>query len=455
MARRLFQTVLPLGLLACGPGSAVPPVTITVDSTRRYQTMSGWEASESFGWALPPAVMDSLLDMAVNDLGINRLRLSVPGNMIESRDSTTIPEETSIGSNDNSDPDVLNPAGFRWQLFDCLVTTFALPLKRRVEARGEPFTLVTTFVGFRPTSEYQQREAREYVEFMLAVLGRMRDTHRLVPDVWEVRLEPDHGRTQLSPEEQGRLLRAAGEAARAHGYDRLMFLVPSTVVPHRTVQYLGGILAVPGTRPFIREITFHRYSDPPREVLRRIRDTAASLGLPTAMLEYLRGTEHHLYEDLTEANVSAWSRFSLAGPYGGPDQGGQYFFADTAAGTFRYRSTTWPLRQYFRYIRPGDVRLGASSRNAGTEPVAFRRPDGGMTVVANIAGAADVTIAGLRPGRYQVSWSTRDQPGWTGPVVVVAAGAPLVTALPAAGTLTVSPASAAAGPAPRPPSVPR
>lgn len=438
MSLMILRTATLLCLCACG--SQLPTrATIAVDSTRRYQTISGWEASESFGWTLPPAVMDSLMETAVSDLGINRLRLSVPGNMIESRDSTTIPEETSIGTNDNDDPHQLNPAGFRWQLFDYLVRTFAIPIKARVQARGEPFTLVTCFVGFRPTSAYLQRDPREYVEFMLAVLTRLRDTHHLVPDVWEVRLEPDHGRTQLTGEAQGRLLLAAAQAARAAGFDKLMFLVPSTVVPHRTVQYLDGILSVPGTAQYIREVTFHRYSDPPRSILNQIRDRAAAIGKPTAMLEYLRASEHHLYEDLTQANVSAWSRFSLAGPYGGPDQGGQYFFADTAAGTFRYRPTTWPLRQYFHYIRPGAVRIEATTRNAGLEPVAFQRPDGRMVVVANVNRAMTLNITGLRPDTYQVSYSTTDQPGALGPVITMEGDRPLTLQMPAAGTVTLSP----------------
>ena len=438
MALALFRIGLLIWLAGCG-SRAASNFTITVDSTRRYQTMSGWEASESFGWTLPPAVLDSLMDLAVADLGINRLRLSVPGNMLESRDSTTIPEETSIGTNDNDDPDVLNPAGFRWQLFDYLVRTFAIPLKARVEARGEPFTLVTCFVGFRPTSEYQQRNPREYVEFMLAVLNHMRDRFNLVPDVWEVRLEPDHGKTQLTPEEQGRLLLAAATAARAAGYDKLMFLVPSTVVPHRAVQYLDGILAVPGTRQYIREVTFHRYTSPPRSVLNQIRDRAASLGLPTAMLEYLRASEHDLYEDLTQANVSAWSRFSLAGPFGGPVEGGQYFFADTAAGTFRYRPTTWPLRQFFHYIRPGAVRIEAAATSAGLEPVAFRRPDGRMIVVANVDRGATITVHGLRPDSYQLSYSTAETPGVLGPTVEAGSRGSVTIRMPAAGTFTLSP----------------
>jgi hypothetical protein len=333
---------------------------------------------------------------------------------------------------------VLNPAGFRWGLFDELIRTFVIPLKARVLARGEPFVLVACYVGFRPTSAYQQRNPAEYVEFMLTVLNHLREKFNVVPDIWEVRLEPDHGRTQISGKEQGQLLLAAAQAARAAGYDKLMFDVPSTVVPHRTVEWLRGVLSVEGTAPFIREVTYHRYSPPTKGMLNAIRDTAEGRGYPTAMLEYLKASEHDLFEDLTEANVSAWARFSLAGPFGGPERGGQYYFADTARRTFRYRSTTWPLRQYFHYVRPGAVRIAATTRNQGIEPVAFRRPDGRMVMVANVSGAADVLITGLRPDRYRLSYSTEKEPGTLGPILTSSDGS-LNVRIPAKGTLTLSP----------------
>jgi glucosylceramidase len=113
-------------------------------------------------------------------------------------------------------------------------------------------------------------------------------------------------------------------------------------------------------------------------------------------------------EDLLYADVSAWSRFSLAGPSGGPEAGGQYFYVDTAAATFKYRSSTWPLRQFFKYVRPGAVRVQASSSDPAVTAVAFRRRQGGFVVVANTSGQIHLSITGLPAGSYGVTWADRE-----------------------------------------------
>lgn len=382
-------------------------------------------------------MMDSLIGTAVNDLGINRLRMQLPGNMVESRDTVTLPEELRLGTNDNDDPRVRNPAGFQWTLVDGMAERFILPMKRKLEARGEPFVLTATYVGFREGSQFQQRDTAEYNEFMLTALDHLRDKYGIVPDLWEIRLEPDHGQRPISAHQQGVLLASAARAARAAGYGRLGFSVPSTVVPHRAVAYLEEILKVPGTREAITEVGFHRYTPPPRDVLTGIRDAARALGRPTAMLEFSRGGERELMEDLLYADVSAWSRFSLAGPSGGPEAGGQYFYVDTAAATFQYRSTTWPLRQFFKYVRPGAVRIGATSADPAVTVVAFRKPRGGFVVVANTSGETVLRITGLPPGNYAITWADR-QGANPGSLLRTTGSEPLTVTVPGKETVTIT-----------------
>ena len=176
-------------------------------------------------------------------------------------------------------------------------------------------------------------------------------------------------------------------------------------------------------------------------MLGAIRDAAKALGVPTAMLEFARGTERELFEDLTQANVSAWSRFSLAGPTGGPLAGGQYFYVSRADSTFRYRSTTWPLRQYFKYVRPGYVRVGARSTDDQVKPTAFRRPNGGVVVVANLAAAMPLRVTGLSEGRYEITWASTDGPGEPQQPVEVGPDGTLFTMIPRAATVTIVPLS--------------
>ena len=41
--------------------------------------------------------------------------------------------------NDNSDPFVMNPAGFNWGYLDYTIDELIVPLKQRLAARGESF----------------------------------------------------------------------------------------------------------------------------------------------------------------------------------------------------------------------------------------------------------------------------------------------------------------------------
>jgi hypothetical protein len=85
------------------------------------------------------------------------------------------------------------------------------------------------------------------------------------------------------------------------------------------------------------------------------------------------------------------------------------------------------------------VRVGASTTLAGTEPVAFRTPTGGVVVVVNASGGQQLRIGGLPAGTYQISLSTPNALGVVGQPVSIGAGEVLVTGLPEAGTITVSP----------------
>ena len=92
-----------------------------------------------------------------------------------------------MGSNDNDDPSVTVPERFWWEIFDRGVQDYVLPIKAKAEERGLPFVLNICFVGFKPTSRFLQENPAEYVEFMLAVLGHLKQAYStpLEPDLWE------------------------------------------------------------------------------------------------------------------------------------------------------------------------------------------------------------------------------------------------------------------------------
>ncbi len=92
-------------------------------------------------------------------------------------------------------------------------------------------------------------------------------------------------------------------------------------------------------------------------------------------------------------------------------------------------SRTKQLWQYFHYVRPGAQRVGAVSRSGSVRPVAFTNPGGGMAVVIHVDAAGSYSVAGLRPGNYEVTFTN-----WSGTRVSL----PSVTAT-TGGQVTVSP----------------
>jgi len=415
---------------------------LTIRPTERHQTLRGWEAAVSAGWRVSPGAFAELATRAASEMGLTRMRMEITGNQVETRTDlrgTCGNTRRIVGVNDNADPSMLDPAGFNWLCLDEKVKDYILPFKRAVEARGERFTLNACYVGFMRSSAFQQEDPAEYAELVLATLDHLRTTFGLVPDLWETRLEPDAGQVLIDGTQIGRLIAAAGARAAAAGYTGLRFSLPSTKVADNAMPFFTDAMRVAGAAPFVAEIVYHRYRAPSSGTLAALAEAARMHGLETAMLEYMHATEHDLWEDLTQANVSSWEKYVLAGPVYSASRGNQLYFADLRNDRFVLRLASYPLMQYFRFLRPGFVRVGTSGSSPGVEPVAFVTPAGGIVLVANLPAQTPLHVAGLPPGTYQVSYSSPAAPGATGLPITIDAGGILSTSLPEDGTVTIGP----------------
>jgi O-glycosyl hydrolase len=85
----------------------------------------------------------------------------------------------------------------------------------------------------------------------------------------------------------------------------------------------------------------------------------------------------HIYQGLTGANLSAFLFWQGADANNG--NGGLVFLnGGTAAASGRL----WAFANYSRYIRPGAVRIGATSSSSGVDVSAYKNTDGSIAVVA-------------------------------------------------------------------------
>ena len=445
---------------------AQTPVTITIRGDQQFQLIHGWEAVaqgallELAPFANHQAVTDELLDKAV-DLGLTRLRLGVSSSIENTRDFaaeyragliTRAEERCGRYStvNDNADPNVLNPSGFIWTDFDREVTGTVLPLARRLEAKGERLWLNVQYTAFTslicPGYQYHHDNPAEYAEFALAVYKRLRDVHGITPDTWELMLEPDNTSvwtgTRLADA-------AAATAARLQqaGFTP-SFVGPATTNASSALPFFEPLWQRVGLRPFVREMSYHRYSGDTPATIRAIGDASRSRGHATSMLELIGANVNTLHEDLTLGNVSAWQQFALS--FTGPEDGSKYFALDPSkpAGQRATLSATGMyLRQYFRALRPGARRIGASSSDSAFAAVAADNPGNRMGVVVKADRGGSLTFAGLTPGVYTTScWGGAVSQQCVGSVTAGANGI-AVANMPEAGVFSLIRAGGAPGPA--------
>lgn len=427
--------------------------TITVDPGTTYQTMRGWEVTPFVTSECDPAfpaLRDAFIDLAVNDIGINRIRLEVRSGVENSVDhyanylANGCPEPPSpeytewrenryATVNDNADPNVINPAGFHFTELDRSVEQIVLPMMQAMAARGERLWINVNYVAF--TSQiaggaYHHDDPDEYAEFVLATYQHLDDAYGFTPDTWELVLEPDNV-SQWNGTLLGEAIVAAAARLSANGYTP-RFVAPSNTNMANAISYFDQMIAVPGALTWLEEFSYHRYGGVSLANLQAIADRAVQHNLSTGMLEWWfdNATYPVLHEDLTVGRNSAWQGAVLAGLF-------DYDAADPNNPLIEYRTNTRFYRQYFKFVREGALRIGAQSDGSTLEPIAFVNEDGGYVVVLKANAGASFSVTGLPAGTYGVKYTTNAEYDVDLPDVAIASGEPLTGSIPQAGVVTV------------------
>ncbi|HZQ09199.1 MAG TPA: hypothetical protein VFD70_21665, partial [Anaerolineae bacterium] len=205
MARFVFVSALALAaLLSLGSFNSMQGagVVITLEPNIKYQTISGWEATAEVGQndsAAFPKYKDQLYDLAVNDLGINRLRVEIKSGaenptdyFAQYQNPATRPSEAEMRKhvyeiiNDNADPNVINPDGFHFSELDSEMENIVLPMKQRLQARGEKLLINLNYIDFGSSPFEHKDHPEEYAEFVLSTYQHLQNKYGIVPDAWEV-----------------------------------------------------------------------------------------------------------------------------------------------------------------------------------------------------------------------------------------------------------------------------
>ncbi len=435
--------------------SAATDATISLNPAITYQTMVGWEGVDTVGETDFPSQFrtwrDKALDASV-DLGINRVRLETKAGAENPVDYFTqfINGQITLSTwkahwynaiNDNSDPSVINQAGFQFSLLDFKIDNIVLPLKQRLAAKGEKLFVNLEYVTGDPANggpaPLHSSNPNEYAEFILAHFKHMQSKYGWVPDQVEICNEPVLSRG-WSATIVANCLVATANLLNANGFHP-DYAAPSCIDVGGAINWFTQMRQnVPGVLNYMKEFSYHRYGGETRSNIQTIGTFPAAYGVRTAMLEKFDGggTYIALHEDLKYGQNSAWDQFALAFPTN--DNGAQYFWIDiNNSSVVNIGSRTKFLRQYFKFVRAGARRIEAGTTNPAFDPVSFINANQGYVVVVKADQAGSMAINGLPAGTYGIKYTTTSQYNVDLPALTITAGQSLVTSIPAVGVITV------------------
>ena len=444
-------------LVAVSHNFAISPPTgntIALNPYVKYQTIKGWEAAAEAAQLYSPAwnnYKNALLDLAVNDLGLNRVRLEITsgaenptdyfaqwraGQITESQYNARRYEII----NDDADPIHINPSGFKWSKLDSTIDNIVVPMRQRLQARGESLWVNLNYVDFGSSAFEHKSTPAEYAEFVLATYQHIQSTYGFVPDGWEVVLEPDTSTANWSATQVAQAIKAAGDRLAASGFTPA-FTAPSTTNASNAPIFIDQIAQTPGAMPYVKEFSYHRYCCATDPVLQQLTDRTVLYGKQAGMLEWISADYNTLHQDLKQARNSSWQQFVLAGPVSwGPDSGDRYYIIDDSIVTnpvIIMGSRTKFLRQYFKFIRTGAQRIEALTGNTTFDPLAFINTNGKYVVVVKAGSGGSFSIQNLPAGTYGIKYTTASQYNVDLTDVTITPGQSLSTNITAAGVITI------------------
>ncbi|RMF58472.1 MAG: hypothetical protein D6748_08615 [Calditrichaeota bacterium] len=430
----------------------VAQASIKVIEDSIYQEIVGWEAVAWIGqddhlqnyklW------QDEVLDKAAFELGINRLRVSVFSgyeNPVDYFDSYLKGEITYQEwekhrfeiINDDIDPYHINPEGFQFSRLDFWMESVVLPMKKRLEKKGEKLFINLCYVDFGVSDFEHKTSALDYGEFVLATYLHLKEKYGIEPDAWEVILEPDMPAANWSPLQIVDAIRIAANRLEEHGFTP-RFIAPSCTSVKNAISYFDKMVVFPDFRKYLFEFSYHLYRYPTKENRIAIGKRAKRYHIRTAQLEKIAATYHDLHDDLKLAQVSSWQQFTLCHPT--EDNGAQYYWIDLNSSSQPKVNTglrTHYLRLYFHYIHRGAHRIGAVTNNPDFDPLAFKNPDGSLVVVIRCFTPGKLSLEHLPEGTYGIVYCGHKRYNVSLPDFYLQAGTALETSVPRSGVITI------------------
>jgi glucuronoarabinoxylan endo-1,4-beta-xylanase len=408
--------------------AAASTTTATIDGAQTYQTIDGFGFSEAFGRAnsmytdSSPAVQKQMLDLLFSPstgAGFTILR-----NIISS-DSTNTIEPNSPGSPTSSSQYVWNGSdtGQVWlsqqaQLYgvhQIYADAWSAPGFMKTTGNeanggtlcGVPGALCSSGDWRQAYANYLAQYVRDYQSSGVRISS--------IGFVNEPNLVTSYSSMVIDPAQAADFIKVLGPTLQA---DRLHVQIACCDAEgwDQAPDYTSAIMSDPLASSYVHTITSHGYTGSPTFPLVAGNkhvwqtewanfdtfDPAWDDGTAAAGFTWAQ----NIYTGLTSANLSAFLHWWGVNT---SDTNSGLIHLNLATNTLETSKRFWAFANYSRFIRPGAVRIGASSSDSSLETAAFRNRDGSTTIIAlNTASTDTATSFSLQHthGRFVIPYLT-------------------------------------------------
>jgi hypothetical protein len=407
---------------------------VVLSTNVQYQTIRGWVGVCGVG-LLPPAFQQQqLVTRCVNELGVTTLRLDLPfngNNATQGHSWTARIDHTNPSKTNWANFDSLAGVQYDFTATDQLMSNTVVPFRQLVLARGDPFVMYDNpsfYYGGStgPMPTWIQYNTGEYAEYLVSLAEYLAHKYGLAPDYLTIMNEAGNNNA-MTPAFEARVIKAVGPMLAAAGLNTKVQLA-ECVNAVNALTYVQDTNLTSDVLQFVATVSWHDYGTQNSAAKASIFSYAQSNHLQTAETETQLATFQTMYDDLVNGGNSYWGQYFLGGNSAGA--GIQYLNTGLDGASMSLPSQYWNWRQVMNYVRPGAVRIGATSTDNSVLAMAFVN-NGRPTVVLCNTNSTNtsiaMTVSNLPAGIYGVSEST-------GGVGITELGLQTVTT----GTLTVT-----------------
>ena len=411
-------------------------VVATIDGATQFQTIDGFGVNIN-GMSWNDGKVKPVLDQFSTTMGATLYRVIVD-------------EADWEASNDNNDPNVFN-----WDYYN---TVYQQPkflslwqTLRYLECKNNAQIILSVmgrpsdWMG-RPSINPSQED--EWVEMIASLVVYARENQHLQVKLLSPMNETDLGSPEgpkVDAAQYTRLLKKLALRLDELGMNDVKFVTPETAYNYSMWDYTDPILNDDVLMKHIAHFAFHNYGSD----IYDIGQTIKNAGYPNTTFWM---TEYSQWCNECSDSASASESWTLAtdtidwlfnflegGASGGMlwegfdsyyNHHGEFQYWGVMAynpqdGSFAPRPRFFTAAQVFRFVRPGMVRISATSESSDVRLLAFIDPiSGALTIVGKNSSNQTATIGGTLanmhvPGSLHLTWTTSDQRLASGGIISV------------------------------------